>query len=526
MAAALPPAVVAGALRYLIDERVESLGEWKQHLRLLTVCSAWRREALPLVYKNIFIACVARGDGEDDASDSGHDKDPSRAVLTTNIDLVVKMGRHKGVTGLSLYMDYEMGLLPFVERALALLRIVAPRWDNITSLHAELISSSPADAAGRAPSPGQAVELASALAAMVPRVTALYASAETEDQLCRTFASTLLSAYAHQLARSSCYIMVDPNMPPFSAAMTRMVARMSASPSAPCVYAGALTNLHITEPPGGSLWPLFYTSDGPAAEQEDIVFASLRRLQLVAADDSRGGSPDSGQDEIYQRLAFPSLALLKVDLSHPLARLLRHAQLPDTLDKLEIACPRIGSASVRGAQLSARVQAQLAELAAGSGSGEAGFWAMTSLLFGTDGLGGYSQLLVGNASRMPDPEAQRWANLTKLEIMPTISTEYLLRLISALPRTEELVVHSLALAGGELPQDLPTNATIRILRLNYRLTKDSEQLGLALIRRLLPRLPAVDELFMPSFPPPFYDFLREQAPSHPHIAAFLPEVGA
>ncbi|KAJ1729484.1 hypothetical protein LPJ61_003497 [Coemansia biformis] len=530
--AGLPPDVTMGILRYLIDEHVESLAEWKQRQRLLAVCSGWRKLALPLVYGNIFIACSDKdGDLSADDDDDGIngeplDKDPARAVFTTNIDLVVKMGFHRNVRGLNLRMDYEMGLLPFMRKVLSLLRIVSPTWDSIVNLHAELLSC--ADML-RAPPPEEAVELASGLATVLHRVDSLYVSAATEDRVCRLFTCTLVTCYASQLVRNSCYIQIAPKMPQFSNKLSRMVARISdeAEPPTSCVCAGPLRHLHVADTVDDSLWSMFCSGDGQMEPAWNIEFSNLQHLHVMANDSEDAGVLDG---EIYHGLAFPKLSLLKLNFSQAASRLLAHSQLPDRLGKFEVVSIPAGCASVWNANLGARERAMLAQVIAEDGA--AAFWSMTSLLFGSKGLCGYSQLLVGNSTKMPDPGQLQWTHLTKLEIMPTLQSSYLLRLIPRLNNTKEIIVHSLAFSvppseepvlSNEDKEDVrlePLNTTISILRLNYRSTAENGEMGLELIKRLLPRLPAVDELFMPHFPPEFYTFVSEYGPTYPHIAAF------
>ncbi|KAJ2715904.1 hypothetical protein H4R19_000947 [Coemansia spiralis] len=533
--AGLPPAVTTGILRYLIDAQVESLAEWKQQLRLLAVCSGWREHALPLVYGNIFIACSGPddngGDGDSDDGDELLDRDPAKAVFTTNIDLVVRMGLHRNARCLCLRMDYEMGLVPFVKKVLSLLRIVSKSWESVQRVHAELISSANPR---RASLLDEAFELASDLAGALPRVTQLYANADSEDELCQLFTGRLVSAYAHQLVACSCYVKLEPNMPPFSANLARMVVRVNSprgSPS-PCIRAGSLVSLHVADTVDDSMWSMFYRDRNYNEATSVIEFTSLRHLHVLAVDGNGDAALD---DDVYRGLAFPELSLLKVNLSQPAARLLAQSQLPDRLDKLEVMSFRAGAATVYGARMGANERKQMAALMGGDEA--TGFWNMTNFLFGTAGLGRYSQLLIGNATNIPEPDQLAWANLTKLEIMPAVESSYLLRLLPRLAQTEELIVHSLAFTvaptsepllaaagSGALPV-APLNTRIRILRLNYRQTAENAAHGLELIKRLLPRLPAVDELFMPHFPQSFWGFVAEYGPAYPHIAAFSPEDG-
>ncbi|KAJ2774422.1 hypothetical protein IWQ56_000590 [Coemansia nantahalensis] len=530
--AGLPLSVKAGVLRYLVGKHVESPAEWKQQLRLLAVCSKWRTLALPLVYGNIFIACSGPDDDDnaDEDSDELRDGDPSKAVFTTNIDLVVKMGQHRKARCLCLRMDYEMGLVPFVRKVQSLLRIVSRCWESVERVHVELISN--ADPR-RAELSGEAIELASDLASVLPRVTRLYANADVEDDVCRLFAGTLVSAYAHQLAACSCYVKIEPNMPPFSEKLARMVVRVNEKsvPHAPCIRAGSLASLHFTDTADDSIWSMFVGPDGSSDAASTIEFTNLRHLHMIV--DNDGDDEDTQDGKVVHQLAFPRLSLLKLNLSQPAARLLARSRLPSRLDKLEVMSFRAGAAALHNTHIGASEQIQLSALI---GSDEAAaFWNMANFLFGTEGLGGYSQLLIANATNIPEPDQLAWANLTKLEIMPTVESSYLLRLIQRLPSTEELIVHNLAFTVAPASEPIlavaepgahpvaPLNTRIRILRLNYRQTAENGRHGLELIKRLLPRLPAVDEIFMPHFPREFYEFVAEFGFAYPHIAAFSPD---
>ncbi|KAJ2079143.1 hypothetical protein H4R24_003973 [Coemansia sp. RSA 988] len=525
----LPPKILPSILGYLITSHLESLDEWKLQLPLLSVCRKWRDAALPLVYHSVFISCTNNISDMDEDSLDYYDKDPSNARFNSNIDLLVKLGYFRNVRGLSLFMDYQMGLIPFISKVQKILRIVLPSWDHIVSLRAEVKSKENTNAAHKNTSLATAVELANDFKTLTPNITSLHVNAVhgdkvLEDKVCRAFTSALINEYAHQLVRSSCFIKVDLNSPHFSKQLTHAVLRLSpdTKASAPWIYSQPLVHLYIADAVKDSLWKSFYSNTNEDGITGNVEFDQLRYLGIVASEEG-GPSPEN---DIYSQLFFPKLSHLTVNFSKQSANLLSQSHIPDNLDKFEVIGLSIGSISIHQTNINSDCRKSLAEFA--MRDSRKCFWPMSNFLFGSDQqICAYSELLITNAASIPSPENLTWTFLTQLEIISGLEANYLLNLIPRLPNMRELVVHDLEfsskpeIASKEDGQQLPFNESITILRVNYEEVEQNNEHAFLFIKLLLPHLPAIDELFMPYFGPDFYAFVEEYATTYPHIAGFI-----
>ncbi|KAJ2613412.1 hypothetical protein H4S08_002214 [Coemansia sp. RSA 1365] len=530
----LPPKVLSTILSYLITNHLESLNEWKLQLPLLSICQKWRDAALPLVYHSIFVSCSCKNN-EIDANDSTfYDKNPSNAKFNSNIDLLVKLGYFRNVRGLSLFMDYQMGLIPFITKVQNFLRIVLPSWDHIVSLHAEVKSKENPETVHQntlSSSLDTAVELAKNFKVLLPNLTSLHMNAVhgdrvLEDKVCRKFSSVLINEYAHQLIRSSCFIRVNLDSPHFSKQLTHAVLRLSPDTKVdtPWIYPRQLAHLYITDTVKDSLWKAFYSKSDNNEIAANIEFDHLRYLGIMASEE---GSPSS-ENAIYSYLFFPKLSHLTVNFSKQSANLLSQSHIPDKLDKFEVIGLSIGSIYIHQANIRLDSRKKLAEFA--KNDSQNCFWAMTNYLFGSDEQTcGHSELLITNAASIPNPDNLKWTYLSQLEIISDLQANYLHLLLPQLQNMRELVVHNLDFSNMPATdtnadsQQPPFNKSITILRINYKESETNNERALLFIKLLLPHLPAIEELFMPYFGPDFYAFVKEYAVTYPHIAGFIPE---
>ncbi|KAJ2160107.1 hypothetical protein GGF46_002520 [Coemansia sp. RSA 552] len=545
--AKLPSKVVRRILLYLTDEAPRSLAHWTAQLPLLAVCRQWRNVGVPLVYRRVFIACSASKAPKERA-----DGDSTLAKYQTNIELVLMMKQYHVVDCLNLRMDYQPGLVSFISKVQELLRIVRPVWSNISELHAELKSG-----AGPNPPTDAALALAQGFQTLLPEISRLHVNAAVEDTLCSEFATGLVSAYAPQLTQCNCFVKVRPYAR-FSKRLDSAVLRLEEGEVGSLeegeqgleeggqlmekngqrleeggqrlekgghrlekgrqrIQAHSLSRLYIADNLRSTL-KLFHTGD-------TVEFTKLQELCVLSA-----GGPDSPTDNsIYHPLVFPHLSLLRLTPSVQVSRMLVHAQFPERLDKLEILT-RAGTITLFNVRFTEEVREQLADYA----DDTAGFWAMASFLFGPDQLAEHAHLTLGRLRDVPEPESLGWQALTRLEILPGIAAGYLLRLIPRLSALCELVVHNLALDSSQAedasqgvryaswPLDKPFNSALLVLRLNYNITKRNQRSIMELMERLLPELPAIEEIFLPEFPQEFFAFVAANA-NHPHIAGFVQE---
>ncbi|PIA13316.1 hypothetical protein COEREDRAFT_11545 [Coemansia reversa NRRL 1564] len=529
-----PPKVLSTILSYLITNHLESLDEWKLQLPLLSICQKWRDAALPLVYHSIFISCSNRNNLIDADDSTFYDKDPSNAQFNSNIDLLVKLGYFRNVRGLSLFMDYQMGLIPFITKVQKFLRIVSPSWDHIVSLHAEVKSKENSDTVlqnASLSSLDTAVELAKNFKVLLPNLTSLHMNAVhgdrmLEDKVCRKFSSVLINEYADQLIRSSCFIRVNLNSPRFSKQLTHVVLRLSPNTKvdAPWIYPWPLVHLYITDTVKDSLWKAFYSKSDKNEITANIEFDHLRYLGIMASEE---GSPSS-DNPIYSQLFFPKLSHLTVNFSKQSANLLSQSHIPDKLDKFEVIGFSIGSICIHQANIKLDSRKRIAEFA--KNDSQNCFWAMTNYLFGSDEqICEHSELLITNAASIPSSDNLKWTYLSQLEIVSGLQADYLLLLIPQLQNMCELIVHKLdfspipATVTNADARQLPFNKSITILRINYEESETNNEHALLFIKLLLPHLPAIEELFMPHFGSGFYAFVKEYAATYPHIAGFIPQ---
>ncbi|KAJ2532548.1 hypothetical protein IWW43_003135, partial [Coemansia sp. RSA 1935] len=403
------------------------------------------------------------------------------------------MGYKHSATRLVLFMDHPLGLVPFIHKVQELLCIVAPLWPAIVSLHAELQSDS--DATGEA-----AAELASKFATILPSVTKLYVNAEVEDNLCKVFASTLINCYAPQLAHCECYIMLDSVDAQFSTDLKNVVVRLDdeAETSATSMHPESITHFYIAGSIQRTVDHLF-----SADTRDAIEFTNLEQLCILSPVDE-----DSDNKFSFEQLAFPKLSVLRTNPSNQAKHFLNSAQFPDHLDKLELLTLHIGTIALYNIKFGTKQREQLATFIDDEERVE--FWSMANYLFGTFELCTYSVFTLGHLDDMPSIDNIAWDFLVKLEIIPTVESSLLLELIPRLRNTKEIVVHSLEFSmAGSWPQEKPSNGSLEILRLNYTVTDMSNLCVMALLVRLLPGLPSIEELFMPAVPPEFYSFVDE-----------------
>ncbi|KAJ2800752.1 hypothetical protein H4R20_003945 [Coemansia guatemalensis] len=521
-----PPKALSNILGYLITHHLETLNEWKLQLPLLSICRKWRDAALPMVYHSIFISCTSNTNDMDAEDPDSYDKDPSNARFNSNIDLLVKLGYFRNVRGLSLFMDYQMGLIPFISKVQKILRIVLPSWNHIVSFRAEVKSKENPSAS----SLDTAIELATEFKTLLPNLTSLHINAVhgdrvLEDKVCRAFTSALINEYAHQLVRSSCFIRVDLDSPRFSKQLTHAVLRLSPDTkvSTPWIYSQPLVHLYIADAVKDSLWKAFYSKGDENEMPGSIEFEQLRYLGIMASEEG-GPSPEN---DIYSQLFFPKLSHLTVNFSKQSANLLSQSHIPDNLDKFEVIGLSIGSISIHHTNITSDSRKKLAEFA--MRDSRKCFWPMTNYLFGSDKqICKHSELLITNAASIPSPDNLTWTFLTQLEIISDLEADYLLQLIPRLQNMRELVVHNLKFEKLDIDltpdiQQPPYNESITILRVNYEESEANNEYALLFIEILLPHLPAIEELFMPYFGPEFYALVEEYAATYPHIAGFIPD---
>ncbi|KAJ2355151.1 hypothetical protein GGF43_002860 [Coemansia sp. RSA 2618] len=494
--ARLPAPVVSLVFHHFAGETVESLDEWKEQLGFLAVCQHWRTTSVPHVYQTLFISC------------SKHSNSQHRYL--TNIEIIVKMGYYRNASRLVLHMGYPLGVVPFMHKVQELLCIVRPSWRSIVALRMELQSDGGSGS-------GAAAALAAKLASILPSVSSLYINAEEgEDVQCKVFSEKLVSAYAPQLVKCECYVMLDTVVAQFSNKLGSLVVRLDDDmvESGISVRPESLTHLYIAGNVGNTVHRLLGASGAD--------FTNLEQLCVLSP--GGGDSSDASTHALFEQLAFPNLSVLRFNPTKQIKQLLGQAQFPEYVAKLEMLTLHIGNITMYNVEFGAAQRRQLAEFIEDEGVAAVDFWSMANWCFGAYNLCSHSALTLGHTAGMPDVSRISWPFLTKLELIAPVESRLLLQLVPRLRGAREIVVHSLQFdATGAWPLEEPANERLEILRLNYPCTETSDQWIMLFLARVLPVLPAIEELFLPTVPPQFYTFVEEYGGRFPQIAGFLAE---
>ncbi|KAJ2715070.1 hypothetical protein H4R19_001407, partial [Coemansia spiralis] len=529
----LPEDIVIMVLRSAARPEAPANLRWKQQLPLLAVCRQWRRIALPLVARALYIVYGNQSDILRPLSAAPICDADCAGPLSSNMDLLGSDGYAGVKMDLRVRVFFGSNPLPALDAILGAMRRARAQWANIRSLTVNMTaqihrlrSALPDACAPRR----QTTRIARRLAELLPGVRKLQIDGPYRNEFTSPFYGRLAHMFSHQLTEMVCLPPIPATSISFSSQLTCL--EIGPGPGAghtiPRAVAGTLMSLTLYSLHPSYGWGSF--ADGTGAGQQPIVFASLKRLWLFYSHD--GGGSKSGEGTA-SRLEFPALEMLHYCNECSSTEFLDVAQLPARMDSVRIRATHstfqrlceMGLPRVDDLSLSVLQQPQQE----GKCTAVVLFRTLSQLIAQTKPRHG-AEILVDDKEVLLDPTHIACPQLSRLRVTAPASAETLLAVIVRFPHLQALTFTNLAppqvpaeipvaaLAAGDAVGLPPFATRLEALYIEFRPRLYPAEVALAVAQYVMLRTPSLRRVLLRNLPGKMFEaFFQQYRAAYPHL---------
>ncbi|KAJ2807689.1 hypothetical protein H4R21_000381 [Coemansia helicoidea] len=531
----LPEDILAIVLRQRLGTRIDTVDDFKRNLLLLAVCQKWRRLAIPMVYNCVIVQYGHQPDRRAGRSMRYLDAEPTDAAVRTNLDLVATVGRVHAVRRAQVDVRCLANPFPGWREVIQRMRAVASVW-AVTELEFAIhpvdyrFDDSNIDMAKHT---DDIAEVGDALVGLMPDVRRLECGGANPNPIAQSLSGRLASHYADQLR---CLDSGYPMILPLGCQLTglkRFHINYDLVPGyqLPQMTSGELVDMRLVNGPPDHSWASFSTNN----DSWVIEFTNLKRLRvLYNADDEETGATARHGDGHPWELHFPSLTSLGICCSQGICPFLEYAVLPPCMESITIVMSSAAYKNIANVRLPETKRLSL-RIDDGSRHDPSGLPVINRIVEGAHGSE-MLELIVDDNTLDVVPETITCTTLTHLQVSATTTEDTMLAFIERMPNLIELTFFNLNL--GDARGDVsvpdanvdavvePIHTSLRVLHMDYNTWEPASDMGVALMKYLLLRIPTLTEMIAGSTPNgPVTSFVEAYAPRYPHLSSVKLKLG-
>ncbi|KAJ1733900.1 hypothetical protein LPJ61_001333 [Coemansia biformis] len=515
---------------------------WKHQLPLLSVCSAWRYLAVPIVYKHMFVVHTCHSpDDERDAGDLA-----SVPAAPTNVNTNMHLVASNGHASLVRHAEIKIliGAEPFsgVTSVLCMLRAVCRQWSRINMLTLSLAEEMTPANRGTNAAPccrAQIGLVASAMLELLPGLTGLRFRGYGGGQLVEDIYGAIASRYSGQLAQLVSRRPITLSERLCFGQMTRLDLRVGtvAGYRIPQVLAGPLVALSLKSIPANFSWADFIQdSDADAIEFPSLAVLSLnyRSGGVRATGDAAVPSSHAYGCKMY----FPKLHSLHLWNTTGYCPMLASAVLPATMASLDIVGSSGAIAMLERVRLPEVGRLSLSVTATSPAMQSATLPALNRIVSKAVVRAEASIIILEDTIAFDD-RGVVWPNLTHLQVAAPTRVDAVVEIVGRLPALVEAVFYSILIEGipeeaflldgpvAEHTRVRPLNVVLRRLMLDHERSECPERATAATIKYLALALPSllVLSVWLP-LEDDLLSFIDSYKCAYPHLSNIKFRLGA